>query len=213
MHTRPPSKREFDVVKSLLCLYQELVVGLLGGCGSPGLPWRAPGHNAWTGLWLPVAPQGGQLTSETPQESPPTLEGQEMGDKDPSSSALSGAAGQGSTSSLGGPQLPLVITNPIAILSVGFSPFPVSLTGPPRVTNKALHPICWASWVVLVVKEPICQCRRHIHVGSIPELGRSLRKGHGNPLQYFCLENPHGQRSLGGYCPWGRTELDMTEAT
>lgn len=81
MHTRPPSKREFDVVKSLLCLYQELVLGLLGGCGSPGLPWRAPGHNAWTDLWLPVAPQGGQLTSETPQESPPTLEGQEMGTK------------------------------------------------------------------------------------------------------------------------------------
>ena len=30
-------------------------------------------------------------------------------------------------------------------------------------------------------------------------LGRSPRGGHGNPLQYFCLENPHGQRSLEGY--------------
>lgn len=92
---------------------------------------RAPGHSAWTGLWLSVAPQGGQPTSETPQESPPTLEGQEMGDKDPSSFALSGAAGQGSTSSLRGPQLPLVIINPVAILSVRFSPFPVSLMGLP----------------------------------------------------------------------------------
>ena len=27
--------------------------------------------------------------------------------------------------------------------------------------------------------------------------------GHGNPLQYSCLENPHGQRSLEDYNPWG----------
>ena len=26
--------------------------------------------------------------------------------------------------------------------------------------------------------------------GSIPGLGRSLREGKGNPLQYSCLENP-----------------------
>ena len=47
-------------------------------------------------------------------------------------------------------------------------------------------------------------------LGSIPELGRSPGGGHGNPLQYSCLENP-GQRSLAGYSPWGRKELDMTE--
>ena len=45
----------------------------------------------------------------------------------------------------------------------------------------------------------------------MPGLGRSLGGGHGNPLQYFCLENPHGQRSLVGYHPWGGKELDMTE--
>ena len=33
-------------------------------------------------------------------------------------------------------------------------------------------------------------------LGSIPGLGRSPGKGDGNPLQYSCLENPHGQRSL-----------------
>ena len=27
-------------------------------------------------------------------------------------------------------------------------------------------------------------------LGSIPELGRSLGEGNGNPLQYSCLENP-----------------------
>ena len=35
-------------------------------------------------------------------------------------------------------------------------------------------------------------------------LGRSSREGNGNPLQYSCLENPHGQRSLAGYSPRGR---------
>ena len=28
--------------------------------------------------------------------------------------------------------------------------------------------------------------------------------GNGSLLQYSCLENPHGQRSLAGYSPWGR---------
>ena len=49
-------------------------------------------------------------------------------------------------------------------------------------------------------------------LGLIPGLGRSPGGGHGNALQYSCLENPHGQRSLGGgYSPWGHKELDTTE--
>ena len=44
-----------------------------------------------------------------------------------------------------------------------------------------------------------------------PGLGRSPGGGHGNPLQYSGLENPHGQRSLAGYSPWGHKESDMTE--
>ena len=44
--------------------------------------------------------------------------------------------------------------------------------------------------------------------GSIPELGGSPGGGHGNPLQYSCLENPHGQRSLLGY---SHKESDTTE--
>ena len=38
-----------------------------------------------------------------------------------------------------------------------------------------------------------------------------LEKGNGNPLQYYCLEKSHGQRSLVGDSPWGRKELDTTE--
>ena len=48
-------------------------------------------------------------------------------------------------------------------------------------------------------------------LGLIPGLERSPGGGHGNPLQYSCLEIPHGQRSLVSYCPWGRRESDMTE--
>ena len=47
-------------------------------------------------------------------------------------------------------------------------------------------------------------------LGSIPGSGRSAGGGHGNPLQYSCLENPHGQRSLMGYSPWGHKESDKT---
>ena len=49
--------------------------------------------------------------------------------------------------------------------------------------------------------------------GSIPGLGRSPEEGHDNPLQYSCLENPHGHKNLVGYSPLGRKESDTTEAT
>ena len=49
------------------------------------------------------------------------------------------------------------------------------------------------------------------NMGSILGLGGSPGGRHGNPLQYSCPENPHGQRSLAGYSPWFRRELDMTE--
>ena len=35
-------------------------------------------------------------------------------------------------------------------------------------------------------------------LGSVPGLGRSPGEGNGNPLQYSCMENPHGQRELSG---------------
>ena len=48
-------------------------------------------------------------------------------------------------------------------------------------------------------------------LGSNPELGKSPRGGHGNPLQYFCLENPHGQKNLVGCSLWSCKELDGTK--
>ena len=49
------------------------------------------------------------------------------------------------------------------------------------------------------------------NLGSIPGLGRSPGGGYGNPLQYSCLENPHGQRSLVGSSPLHHKESDITE--
>ena len=43
--------------------------------------------------------------------------------------------------------------------------------------------------------------------GLIPASGRCPEEGHGNPLQYSCLENPHEQRSLVGCSPWGSQEV------
>ena len=48
-------------------------------------------------------------------------------------------------------------------------------------------------------------------LGSIPGLGRYPGRGWENPVEISCLENPHGQRNLMGYSPWGHRELDTTE--
>ena len=39
-------------------------------------------------------------------------------------------------------------------------------------------------------KEPACQCRSRRDAGSIPRSRRSSGGGHGNPIEYSCLENP-----------------------
>ena len=50
-------------------------------------------------------------------------------------------------------------------------------------------------------------------VGSIPGSGRSRGGGHGNPLQYSCLGESHGQRSLLSFSPLGHIESKKTEVT
>ena len=52
-------------------------------------------------------------------------------------------------------------------------------------------------------KEPAHNGR---NLGLIPGLGRCPGGEHGNPLQYSCLKNPHGWRSLAGYSPWGHKD-------
>ena len=47
--------------------------------------------------------------------------------------------------------------------------------------------------------------------GLIPGSGRSSGERNSNSLQYSCLENPYGQRSLAGYSPlsYQRVGLDL----
>ena len=51
--------------------------------------------------------------------------------------------------------------------------------------------------MVLVVKNLSANAGDIRDMGSIPGLGRSPGGANGNPLQCSCLENTHGQRSLG----------------
>ena len=48
-------------------------------------------------------------------------------------------------------------------------------------------------------------------LGSIPGCGRSLGEGHGNPLQYSCLENPMDRGAWQATVHVVTKESDMTE--
>ena len=71
--------------------------------------------------------------------------------------------------------------------------------------------LSWASQVVLVVKNTLTNAVDIGDMGSVPGLGRSPGGGHGNPLQYSCLENAMDREVL-----WAtvhsREELDTAEA-
>ena len=58
---------------------------------------------------------------------------------------------------------------------------------------------------------PLDQSTIHLEWGR-PEFNPCVGRSHGgNPLQYSCLENPQGQRSLAGCRPWDHKEWDKTE--
>ena len=50
--------------------------------------------------------------------------------------------------------------------------------------------LLWASQVALVVKNSSANAEDVRDMGLIPGSGRSPGGGHGQPLQYSCLENP-----------------------
>ena len=62
-------------------------------------------------------------------------------------------------------------------------------------------------------KESACNAG---NLGLIPGLERSPGGGHGSPLQFSYLDNPHGQRTeempwtedSAGYSPWGHKNSD-----
>ena len=57
----------------------------------------------------------------------------------------------------------------------------------------------------------LCVAQIVKNLPAIPGLGRSPEGGHGTPLQFTCLEDPHGQKTLVGYSPWDRKESDTTK--
>ena len=62
-------------------------------------------------------------------------------------------------------------------------------------------------------KEPGCQCRRRRRHGFHPWVGRIPWRRAWQPTAVFLPGEPHGQRSLAGYSPWGGQESDRAEAT
>ena len=56
-------------------------------------------------------------------------------------------------------------------------------------------------------KESVCNAG---DLGLIPRLGRSLEEGMAT-IPVFLPGDPHGQRSLVGYSPWGPRESDTPE--
>ena len=88
-----------------------------------------------------------------------------------------------------------------------------SVPGSGRSTGEGIgYPLqySWISLVAQLVKNPPA-----IRETWVRSLGWEdpLEEGMATPLQYSCLENPHGQRSLVGYSSSGWKESDMTEAT
>ena len=64
-----------------------------------------------------------------------------------------------------------------------------------------------ASQVALVVekekKKPACQCRREKRHGFDPWVGKITWRRKQQPTPVFLPGEPHGQRSLVNYSPWG----------
>ena len=76
---------------------------------------------------------------------------------------------------------------------------------------KAVYDKSKASHMALVITNSPANAGDIRDAGSIPGSRRSPGGGNGNPLQYSCLEKSNEQRSLAGYSPQGRKELDTTE--
>ena len=70
----------------------------------------------------------------------------------------------------------------------------------------------WASQVTRMVKYPPANTGDIKDMGSIPGSGRSSEEGHGNSLQFPCLENPM-DRGAWQTTVHGSQESDTTEVT
>ena len=67
--------------------------------------------------------------------------------------------------------------------------------------------------MALAVKNPPVNAGDRRETGFHPWVGRSLWRRKGQPTPVFLPGEFHRQKSLAGYSPWGRKELDKTEVT
>ena len=78
---------------------------------------------------------------------------------------------------------------------------------------------CAPAWVLVgfpgssSCKESACQCRRRRRPGGFILCQKDPLEEHMATHSSTLAGESHGQRSLVGYSPWGRKELDMTEVT
>ena len=70
--------------------------------------------------------------------------------------------------------------------------------------------ICRMAVLVAQMAKNLPQCRRS-HL--IPEWGRSLGKGNGNPLQYSCLENSTDRGAWKAIQPMGSQRVRLSDQT
>ena len=85
------------------------------------------------------------------------------------------------------------------------------LTEPPGNYTYGLFISKRASQVALVVKESSCQHRRCKRHGFNPWFRKISWRRAWQPSPVSLPGESHGQKSLTGYSPWGRTESDTTE--
>ena len=76
-------------------------------------------------------------------------------------------------------------------------------------TCRQVRGILW--W--LSSKEFACSARGAGDAGPVPWVGKIPWRRKWQPTPVFLPGESHGQRSLEGYGPWGRKELNTTKAT
>ena len=81
----------------------------------------------------------------------------------------------------------------------------------PHLSDTASVFLCWTrcTWANALQVHPCC-CRRHNFTLFMAEQ-YSIRRRQWHPTPVLLPGKSHGQGSLVGCSPWGRTESDMTE--
>ena len=89
--------------------------------------------------------------------------------------------------------------------------YQLSHQGSPRILELVAYPFFRGSYQPRNQTGVSCIADGLFTSWATREVVYTYIEGNSNPLQYSCLENPCGQRSLAGYSQWAHKESDMTE--